>query len=206
MYHIGHAKVLEQAKKLFPNVYLIVGVSGDEETIAKKGKIVMTQEERVAILEHCKWVDEIICPCPWVITLPFLEEHNIDYVAHDDAPYGSAGANDIYAEIKKAGKFKATQRTEGISTSDIIMRIIQDYDLYAMRSMERGYKRKEIGLSWSKYQRMKWFARLKKYAQKYENKAKGMIDDIENSTVFKRMKSHFKQLIGVQDPDSQKAN
>jgi len=41
MYHIGHAKVLEQAKKLFKYTHLIVGVSGDKETIQKKGKIVM---------------------------------------------------------------------------------------------------------------------------------------------------------------------
>lgn len=124
MYHIGHARVLEQAKKLFPNVHLIVGVSGDEETIRKKGKIVMSQKERCDILRHCKWVDEIICPCPWVITLDFVNANNIDYVAHDDAPYGSAGQEDIYAGIKKAGKFMATQRTEGISTSDVILRII----------------------------------------------------------------------------------
>lgn len=124
MYHIGHARVLEQAKKLFPNVHLIVGVSGDQETIAKKGKIVMSQEERCAILRHCKWVDEIICPCPWVITLDFVNKNNIDYVAHDDLPYGGVGQKDIYAEIKKAGKFVATQRTDGISTSDIILRII----------------------------------------------------------------------------------
>ena len=182
-----------------------MGVSGDEETIAKKGKIVMNQKERCDILEHCRWVDEIICPCPWVITLDFLEKHDIDYVAHDDAPYGSVGANDIYAEIKKAGKFMPTQRTEGISTSDIIMRIIQDYDMYAMRSMARGYSRKQIGLSWSKYQRMKWYDKLTKYAQKYENKAKLLRNDIENSPMLKRLKTHFKQLIGVQEPKSQKA-
>lgn len=41
MYHVGHAKVFEQAKKLFKHCHLIVGVSGDEETIRKKGKIVM---------------------------------------------------------------------------------------------------------------------------------------------------------------------
>ena len=91
MYHLGHARVLEQAKKLFKHVHLIVGVSGDEETIRKKGKIVMNEQERTEILKHCKWVDEVICPCPWVISLEFLDKHNIHYVAHDDLPYGSVG-------------------------------------------------------------------------------------------------------------------
>jgi choline-phosphate cytidylyltransferase len=108
MYHIGHAKVLEQAKKLFPHVHLIVGVSPDQETIEKKGKIVMNEHERVEILKHCKWVDEVLCPCPWTITVDFLRKNNLHYVAHDEAPYGAAGADDIYSEVKKLGMFKAT--------------------------------------------------------------------------------------------------
>lgn len=168
MYHIGHAKVLEQAKKLYPHVYLIVGVSGDEETIQKKGKIVMNEQERSEILMHCKWVDEVICPCPWVITLDFLEKHNIHYVAHDDIPYGSAGADDIYKEIKAAGKFKATQRTDGISTSDIILRIIREYDMYIQRSMERGYDRKAIGISQSKELRVKLKDKFHKFLEAFE--------------------------------------
>ena len=135
MYHIGHAKVLEQAKKLFKHVHLIVGVSGDQETIEKKGKIVMNEFERTEILMHCKWVDEVICPCPWIISVDFLRQHNIHYVAHDDIPYTSAGSTDIYYDVKRLGMFRATQRTDGISTSDIIMRIIKDYDMYVERSL-----------------------------------------------------------------------
>lgn len=181
-------------------MHLIVGVSGDKETIAKKGKIVMSQEERCAILKHCKWVDEIICPCPWVISLDFLNKNNIDYVAHDDAPYGSVGADDIYAEIKKAGKFKATQRTDGISTSDIISRIIQDYDLYVERSMERGYDRKQLGISWSKFQRIRWFSKVKKYSKLYMNRYERLEKEFEKSPTVKRIKKHFKEFLGVENP------
>lgn len=85
-----------------------------------------------------------------MITLDFLIKNDIDFVAHDDVPYGSAGQEDIYKEIKKAGRFLPTQRTEGVSTSDIILRIISDYDLYVMRTLQRGYKRKDIGVSRTK--------------------------------------------------------
>jgi choline-phosphate cytidylyltransferase len=68
----------------------------------------MNEFERCEILKHCKWVDEVICPCPWELTLDFLNEKNIHYVAHDAIPYVSGGTGDIYAPIKAAGRFKET--------------------------------------------------------------------------------------------------
>ena len=43
MFHIGHMGVLKQARQMFPYTHVIAGVSGDEETIRLKGKIVMNE-------------------------------------------------------------------------------------------------------------------------------------------------------------------
>lgn len=149
LFHFGHARVLEQAKNIFPGheVHLVVGICSDEDTHRYKGKTVMTEEERIESVRHCRHVDEIIERSPWVLTNEFLEKHRIDYVAHDDLPYpdASGAADDVYAFVKQQGMFVPTKRyatswlsvsssadcprrTEGISTSDLINRIVKDYD------------------------------------------------------------------------------
>ncbi|KAK9476184.1 choline-phosphate cytidylyltransferase-like protein [Lipomyces japonicus] len=151
LFHLGHMRQLEQAKKAFPNSYLICGIPSDEETHKRKGLTVLTDKQRAETLRHCRWVDEIIENAPWEVTQEFLEEHRIDYVAHDDIPYaGTDGSGDIYQPIKEAGKFLTTQRTEGISTSYIITKIIRDYDKYLIRNFSRGVTRQELNVSWLK--------------------------------------------------------
>ncbi|ORX96670.1 hypothetical protein K493DRAFT_281757 [Basidiobolus meristosporus CBS 931.73] len=154
LFHFGHAKALEQAKKAFPEVYLLVGVCSDKLTHQRKGKTVLTDVERYESLRHCKWVDEVVEDAPWYVTQEFLDEHQIDYVAHDDIPYASTESNDVYEFVKKQGKFLPTQRTEGVSTSDLITRIVRDYDEYIRRNLERGISAKDLGLSFFKEQEL----------------------------------------------------
>ena len=140
LFHQGHARQLLQAKNIFPNseVYLLVGCCNDKLTHSHKvsyfsffegvifyiqGKTVMTDLERYEALRHCRYVDEVVIDAPWTLDNDFLDLHKIDFVAHDDAPYTlGSSADDVYDFVKKRGMFVATQRTEGVSTSDIVAR------------------------------------------------------------------------------------
>lgn len=195
LFHFGHAGSLEQAKKSFPNTYLLVGCCNDEITHKFKGKTVMTESERYESLRHCKWVDEVIPDAPWVLSNEFLDKHKIDFVAHDSLPYADASgaANDVYDFVKSIGKFKETKRTDGISTSDIIMRIVKDYNQYVIRNLDRGYSRKELGVSYVKEKRLRVNMRLMKIQEKVKEQQEKVGEKIH--TVAKTAEMHRNEWV-----------
>jgi cytidyltransferase-like protein len=130
--------------------YFFLLVCSDEETHKRKGKTVMTDDERYESVRHCKWVDQVIPDAPWFVNQDFLDQYKIDYVAHDAEPYQSSESGDVYAFAKAQGRFLPTQRTGGISTSDLITRIVRDYDAYLRRNLERGVSAKELNISFLK--------------------------------------------------------
>jgi ethanolamine-phosphate cytidylyltransferase len=124
--HYGHANALRQAKTLGDE--LVVGLVPDREILRCKGPPLMNQDERLEMVESVKWVDEVVTDVPYDLTPAFLHElfykHKIDYVIHGDDPCLMPDGTDAYAYAKEAGRFRMIKRTEGVSTTDIVGRML----------------------------------------------------------------------------------
>ena len=124
--HFGHANALRQAKACGDE--LVVGLVPDAEILRCKGPPVLTEAERRAVVESFRWVDEMLFDVPYDINETFMNElytkHRIDYIVHGDDPCTLPDGTDAYDAPKKAGKFKMIKRTEGVSTTDIVNRML----------------------------------------------------------------------------------
>lgn len=122
MFHFGHANALRQAKQM--GDVLVVGIHPDEEIIRNKGPPVMNQDERLAVVKACKWVDEVTLDAPYQTTLATLDKFNIDFAVHGEDISVNSDGTDSYEEVKKAGRFKLIKRTTGVSTTDLVGRML----------------------------------------------------------------------------------
>uniref|UniRef100_A0A8C5EB18 ethanolamine-phosphate cytidylyltransferase n=1 Tax=Gouania willdenowi TaxID=441366 RepID=A0A8C5EB18_GOUWI len=122
MVHYGHSNQLRQAKAM--GDYLIVGVHTDEEISKHKGPPVFTQEERYKMVRAIKWVDEIVEGAPYVTTLETLDKYNCDSCVHGDDITLTVDGKDTYEEVKREGRYRECKRTQGVSTTDLVGRML----------------------------------------------------------------------------------
>ncbi len=103
---------------------MVLGVISDEEIAANKGLPVMSLAERVVVASACKWVDEVAIGVPYDVTVAILDKYNCQFNAHGDDIAKNAQGEDSNVEMKRAGRMKIFKRTEGVSTTDIVGRLL----------------------------------------------------------------------------------
>lgn len=124
--HFGHANALRQAKAL--GDVLVVGINPEVEIRKHKGPPIMSDDERFVAVSSVKWVDEVLTNVPYEVTAEFLDklinEHDIDIIVHGDDPCIGADGQDVYRAVKEMGRFRTVKRTEGVSSTDIVGRML----------------------------------------------------------------------------------
>uniref|UniRef100_A0A8C9EL57 choline-phosphate cytidylyltransferase n=1 Tax=Pavo cristatus TaxID=9049 RepID=A0A8C9EL57_PAVCR len=199
LFHSGHARALMQAKTLFPNSYLLVGVCSDDLTHKFKGFTVMNETERYEALRHCRYVDEVIRDAPWTLTPEFLEKHKIDFVAHDDIPYSSAGSDDVYKHIKEAGKSNFTLLAPFYSASAQTLLLPFDHNCWEKSSRDNtmfSYTLKS-GIE-KKYRFQKQVDKMKEKVKNVEEKSKEFVNKVEEKShdLIQKWEEKSREFIG----------
>jgi len=126
--HAGHYNALRQCKATFAGeadkLVLVVGVHSDKAIAEQKGPTVMNDEERCGLVRGCKFVDEVVEKLPYAIPVSLLDRLNCDYVVHgDDMPICKDGTG-MYSEAIAKKRFRLIKRTEGMSTTLLIGRLL----------------------------------------------------------------------------------
>ena len=109
--HTGHINILRRAKQL--GDYLVVAISSDEFNAGKGKKAYYSFEQRKAILEAIRYVDEVIPENNWEQKKEDIKKHDIDIFVMGDDWKGE------FDFLKSDCEVVYLPRTVGISTTQI---------------------------------------------------------------------------------------
>ena len=128
-FHMGHVLHFKDIKELNnTNNHLIVGVISDKDASNYKREPIYSEQNRAILVKSCKYVDEVIENAPLVMTEEFINKHNIDLICHGFLNKIDAEKQSEFFKIPiKLNKFRAVNYHSGISTTDIINKIKNNY-------------------------------------------------------------------------------
>ena len=151
--HSGHFNAIRQAKQL--GDILLCGVNSDEDVLKNKGPTLMNVHERAELARACKWCDEAAEGTPFSPTCETLDKYNCDYCSHgDDITFNSEGVSCL-DNIIKANRLKVFKRTEGVSTTEIVGRLILGLEARIEKLDKTDPKNEEIIKDFNEYKEYK---------------------------------------------------
>lgn len=126
--HPGHIDFFRRARSLGDS--LIVNVVNDERVTLTKRRPVLSTKERMQLVSACRYVDEVIIDGPKVISKDFMTARGFHIYA-----FGASDANELQMKLADCEDLPPEMKvqipyTEGISTTNIIGRILQRADMY----------------------------------------------------------------------------
>ncbi|MBC1778967.1 adenylyltransferase/cytidyltransferase family protein [Listeria booriae] len=117
MFHIGHLNLLKRAKAQCD--YLIVGVTIDELVSYKKKQAVIPFEERIEIVKHISYVDEVV-PQVNMNKMEAWQRLGFDAIFVGDDWKGSDTWNQFEADFSKVGvTIEYLPYTKGTSSTQL---------------------------------------------------------------------------------------
>lgn len=89
----------------------------------------------MAAVDACRWSTKSIPHAPYVTSLPWISHYGCWYVVHGDDITSDAGGEDCYRFVKAAERFLVVKRTPGISTTDLVGRMLLCTKTHFIRSL-----------------------------------------------------------------------
>jgi ethanolamine-phosphate cytidylyltransferase len=88
-------------------------------------------------VEACRWATKAVPKAPYVTSLPWITHYGCQYVVHGDDITSDSDGKDCYRYVKAAGRFKVVKRTPGISTTDLVGRMLLCTKSHFIQSLEK---------------------------------------------------------------------
>lgn len=107
-------------------IYLIVGACSDETVMLYKRRPAIEFSLRMETLRASGFADEVM-EAPLMADEAFIKLHDLDFVTHG-SDWSESAVDQYYGDAKRLNKLKIIPSTPGISTTDIITRIIRRDD------------------------------------------------------------------------------
>lgn len=77
LWHVFSNRKLLYVLRYSCNIVIHITVNSDAMTHRRKGRTVMTEDERYEAVRHCRYVDEVVPDAPWTLEDEFLESHKV---------------------------------------------------------------------------------------------------------------------------------